>query len=372
MYLPFTSVLNTMLYSGLTFSISAMVIVIIFFALVHQHKQHIKREAHRKLVKQREDILNANNHGKSAKLFSGKEIKKATNNFSKENLIGIGGFGEVYKGNLDDGTLAAIKKAKNGNALGMDQVLNEVCILCQVNHRSLVRLLGCCLDLDQPVLVYEYVSNGTLFEHLHGRFSNEYGTLTWHRRLLIAKQTAQGLSYLHFSAVPPIFHRDIKSSNILLDENLNAKVSDFGLSRLIDPEATHISTCAQGTLGYLDPDYYQNYQLTDKSDVYSFGVVLLELLTSMKAIDFNREDDVNLAIYASKLSNQDRLLDVVDLGLKTQANELELETMTAFGLLAVACVEEQRKNRPSMRQVTEELEYIISIIAKNGKLSSLP
>ncbi|XP_057518307.1 wall-associated receptor kinase-like 20 [Amaranthus tricolor] len=357
---------------SLTFSISAMVIVIIFFALVHQHKQHIKREAHRKLVKQREDILNANNHGKSAKLFSGKEIKKATNNFSKENLIGIGGFGEVYKGNLDDGTLAAIKKAKNGNALGMDQVLNEVCILCQVNHRSLVRLLGCCLDLDQPVLVYEYVSNGTLFEHLHGRFSNEYGTLTWHRRLLIAKQTAQGLSYLHFSAVPPIFHRDIKSSNILLDENLNAKVSDFGLSRLIDPEATHISTCAQGTLGYLDPDYYQNYQLTDKSDVYSFGVVLLELLTSMKAIDFNREDDVNLAIYASKLSNQDRLLDVVDLGLKTQANELELETMTAFGLLAVACVEEQRKNRPSMRQVTEELEYIISIIAKNGKLSSLP
>ncbi|KMT07808.1 hypothetical protein BVRB_6g146210 [Beta vulgaris subsp. vulgaris] len=355
------------LYQGLTFTASGIVIIIIFFILVHQHKQHIKREAHRKLVKQREEVLSANNHGKTAKLFSGKEMKTATNNFSKENLLGIGGFGEVYKAHLEDGTLAAIKTAKHGNILGMDQVLNEVCILCQVNHRSLVRLLGCCLDLEQPVLVYEYVPNGTLFDHLHGRYSNEWGTLTWQRRLFIAKQTADGLAYLHFSAVPPIFHRDIKSSNILLDEKLDAKVSDFGLSRLVDTEATHISTCAQGTLGYLDPEYYQNYQLTDRSDVYSYGVVLLELLTSKKAIDFNREDDVNLAVYVRKLADAEKLLDAVDPGLAMQATNLELETMKAFGLLAVACIDEQRKNRPSMREVTEELEYIISIIAKESK-----
>ncbi|KNA11282.1 hypothetical protein SOVF_136640 [Spinacia oleracea] len=352
---------------SLTFAACGTVIIIVFLVLVDQHKKHIKREAHRKLVKQREDVLNSHNHGKAAKLFSGKEMKNATKNFSKENLLGVGGFGEVFKGNLDDGTLAAIKRAKLGNTLGMDQVLNEVCILCQVNHRSLVRLLGCCLDLDQPVLVYEYVPNGTLYEHLHGRYSNEWGTLTWQRRLLIAKQTADGLAYLHFSAVPPIFHRDIKSSNILLDEKLNAKVSDFGLSRLVDTDATHISTCAQGTLGYLDPEYYQNYQLTDRSDVYSFGVVLLELLTSKKAIDFNREDDVNLAVYVTKLADREKLFDAVDAGLTTQASNLELETMKALGLLAVACVDEQRKNRPSMREVTEELEYIISIIDKETK-----
>ncbi|XP_021740147.1 wall-associated receptor kinase-like 20 [Chenopodium quinoa] len=352
------------IYHGLIFAACGIAIIIIFFVLVQQHKKHIKREAHRRLVRQREEVLNAHNHGKAAKLFSGKEMRRSTNNFSKENLLGVGGFGEVYKGNLDDGTLAAIKKAKPGKTLGMDQVLNEVCILCQVNHRSLVRLLGCCLDLDMPVLVYEYVPNGTLFEHLHGRYSNEWGTLTWQRRLFIAKQTADGLAYLHFSAVPPIFHRDIKSSNILLDEKLDAKVSDFGLSRLVDTEATHISTCAQGTLGYLDPEYYQNYQLTDRSDVYSFGVVLLELLTSKKAIDFNREDDVNLAVYVTNLADKEKLFDAVDAGLTKQANNLELETMKAFGLLAVACVDEQRKNRPSTREVTEELEYIISIISQ--------
>ncbi|KAL2934304.1 Wall-associated receptor kinase-like 20 [Bienertia sinuspersici] len=351
---------------GLTFTACGIVIIIIFFLLVKRHQKHIQREAHRKLVKQREDILNSNNHGKTAKLYSAKEMKRSTTDFSKQNLLGIGGFGEVYKANLDDGKLAAIKKAKIGNTLGMDQVLNEICVLCQVNHRSLVQLLGTCLDLDQPVLVFEYIANGTLFDHLHGRYSNEWGTLTWQRRLLIAKQTAEGIAYLHFSAVPPIFHRDIKSSNILLDEKLDAKVSDFGLSRLVDTEGTHISTCAQGTLGYLDPEYYLNYQLTDKSDVYSFGVVLLELLTSKKAIDFNRDnDDVNLAVYASKLADADRLLDAVDTGLRVQATKLEFETMKAFGLLAVACVDEQRNNRPSMREVTEELEYIISIISKH-------
>lgn len=148
----------------------------------------------------------------------------------------------------------------------------------------------------------------------------------------------------------------------MLDEKLNAKVSDFGLSRLAHTDLSHVSTCAQGTLGYLDPEYYRNYQLTDKSDVYSFGVVLLELLTSQKAIDFNRDaDDVNLAVYVGRMVEEERIVDAVDPMLKEGASDLELETMKALGFLAVGCLEERRQNRPSMKEVVEEIEYIISL-----------
>ena len=225
-----------------------------------------------------------------------------------------------------------------------------------------MHLLGCCVELEQPILVYEYIENGALLEHLQGLKHGGRGQLTWSHRLRIAHDAAEGLAYLHSSAVPPIYHRDVKSSNILLDEKLHAKVSDFGLSRLAHTDLSHISTCAQGTLGYLDPEYYRNYQLTDKSDVYSFGVVLLELLTSQKAIDFNREaDDVNLAIYVQRMVEEERLMDVIDPMLREGASTLEMETMKALGFLAVGCLEERRQNRPSMKEVAEEIEYIISI-----------
>lgn len=309
------------------------------------------------MTREREAILNANGGGRAAKVFTGKEIKKATNNFSKDRILGVGGYGEVYKGILEDGTVVAVKIAKLGNTKGTDQVLNEVRILCQVNHRSLVGLLGCCVELEQPIMVYEYIENGNLFDHLRGR-----RLLSWKKRLQIAYDTAEGLAYLHFSAVPPIYHRDVKSSNILLDQKLNGKVSDFGLSRLAHTDMSHVSTCAQGTLGYLDPEYYRNYQLTDKSDVYSFGVVLLELLTSQKAIDFTREaDDVNLAVYMQRMVAEERLMEVIDPMLKQGASSLEVDTMTALGFLAVGCLEERRQNRPSMKEVTEEIEYIMSI-----------
>lgn len=212
-------------------------------------------------------------------------------------------------------------------------------------------------------MVYEYIPNGTLFEHLHGlRHISEPGSLTWRGRLTVAHQTAEGLAYLHSSAVPPIYHRDVKSSNILLDEKLNAKVSDFGLSRLAETDLSHISTCAQGTLGYLDPEYYRNYQLTDKSDVYSFGVVLLELLTSKKAIDFNRgADNVNLAVYVQQKVEEEKLMETVDPALREGASQVALDTMKALGFLAMGCLEERRQNRPSMKEVLEEIEYIMSI-----------
>ncbi|KHN04061.1 Wall-associated receptor kinase-like 20 [Glycine soja] len=253
---------------------------------------------------------------KKKMLLAGIEIKKATNDFSQENLIGSGGFGEVFKGTFDDGTVFAIKRAKLGSTKGIDQMQNEVQILCQVNHRSLVRLLGCCLELEHPLLIYEYISNGTLFNYLHRHSSGSREPLKWHQRLKIAHQTAEGLCYLHSAAKPPIYHRDVKSSNILLDDKLDAKVSDFGLSRLVElaeENNSHIFASAQGTRGYLDLEYYRNFQLTDKSDIYGFGVVLMELLTAQKAIDFNREEEsVNLAMYGKRKMVEDKLMDVVD------------------------------------------------------------
>ncbi|KAH9702244.1 protein kinase domain-containing protein [Citrus sinensis] len=352
---------KTALIAGLTTGIGATLIAAAIAILLYKRHRRIK-EAQERLAREREEILNSGGGGKASKIFTGKEIKKATSNFSKDRLLGSGGYGEVYKGILKDGTEVAVKCAKLGNTKGTDQVLNEVRILCQVNHRSLVGLLGCCVELEQPIMVYEYISNGTLLEHLQGLKPGGRGKLTWPRRLQIAHDTAEGLSYLHSSATPPIYHRDVKSSNILLDEKLNAKVSDFGLSRLAHTDMSHISTCAQGTLGYLDPEYYKKYQLTDKSDVYSFGVVLLELLTSQKAIDFNRaEDDVNLAVYVRRMVEEEKLMETVDPVLKEKASELEEETIKALAFLAVGCLEEQRQNRPSMKEVAEEIEYIISI-----------
>ncbi|KAK6802369.1 hypothetical protein RDI58_000149 [Solanum bulbocastanum] len=157
----------------------------------------------------------------------------------------------------------------------MLRALNEVGILSQANHRNLVKLLGCCREAEQPLMIYEYISNRILHDHLH-----------------------EALAYLHSIAYPLIYHRDVKSTNILLDNEFNAKVSDFGISRLACPGLSHVSTCAQGTLGYLDREYFCNYQLIDKSDFYSFRVVLLELLTSQNAVDFSRdENSVNLVSY---------------------------------------------------------------------------
>ncbi|KAJ3685628.1 hypothetical protein LUZ61_014792 [Rhynchospora tenuis] len=347
------------LIAGLASGLSAVLVLSILGFILYGRQRHF-RLARRRLAKERERILNLDNtSGRSVKNFTNREMKHATNNFSRGSLLGVGGYGEVYKGVLPDGTPIAVKCAKIGNTKSTDQVLNEVRILSQVNHRSLVRLLGCCIDLAQPLMVYEFIPNGTLADHLHGFRS----PLSWQQRLSIAHQTAEGLAYLHFSAVPPIYHRDVKSTNILLDEDLNAKVSDFGLSRLAEPDLSHMSTCAQGTIGYLDPEYYRNFQLTDKSDVYSFGVVLLELLTSQKAIDFTRpSDDVNLAIYVQRLVLEGQMMDVVDSIIRKDATQIELDAMKAIGFLAMSCLEESRQNRPSMRQVTEEIEYIMTLL----------
>ncbi|KAI3472005.1 hypothetical protein Pfo_028693 [Paulownia fortunei] len=313
-----------------------------------------------KLAKAREETLKLNNGGKSARMFTLREMQKATNKFSKDRILGSGGFGEVYKGELQDGTIVAIKSAKVGDIKSTEQVLNEVGILSQVNHKNLVKLLGCCVEAEQPLMIYEYVSNGTLHDHLHGKYSN---FLDWKTRLRVASQTAEALVYLHSAAYTPIYHRDVKSTNILLDDDFNSKVADFGLSRLASPGLSHVSTCAQGTLGYLDPEYYRSYQLTDKSDVYSYGVVLLELLTSQKVVDFSRaHDNVNLVIYVSEHASSGSILEVADQRL--MGKEPSAHTITSlkiFSDLALACLREKKEERPTMKDVLRELQCIIDM-----------
>ncbi|KAK2655044.1 hypothetical protein Ddye_008096 [Dipteronia dyeriana] len=348
---------------GLKVSTGLVSVVIIIVGLIVIKVRKSRRVSEKaKLAKAREDILKSSNGGKSAKIYHLKEIKKATNGFSKDRVLGSGGFGEVYKGELRDGTVVAVKLAKVGNIKSTQQVLNEVGILSQVNHKNLVRLLGCCVEAEQPLMIYDYISNGTLHDHLHGGKCSTF--LTWKTRLRIALQTAEALAYLHSSAYTPIYHRDVKSTNILLDDEFNAKVADFGLSRLARPGLSHVSTCAQGTLGYLDPEYYRNYQLTDKSDVYSYGVVLLELLTSQKAIDFNRDpDDVNLAIYATQQARYGAIMEVMDQRLL--GKEPTVNTLTSFNLfleIAFSCLREKKNDRPSMTDVVKQLQGIIQIV----------
>ncbi|KAL4199933.1 hypothetical protein AMTRI_Chr03g147230 [Amborella trichopoda] len=343
------------------FLVIAALGVIAAWVLLSLRRGFCKVRNQARVAKERDDILSASKAGRSAKIFEWKEVKKATGGFSPDRLLGTGGFGKVYKGVLKDGTLVAVKSAKLGNTKGTEHVLNEVGILSQVNHKNLVRLLGCCVQAEQPLMVYEYVPNGTLYDHLQSKDAESF--LRWSSRLSIALQTAEALAYLHSSAHTPIYHRDVKSTNILLDEKLNAKVADFGLSRLAEPGLSHVSTCVQGTLGYLDPEYYRNYKLTDKSDVYSFGVVLLELLTSQKAIDFTREqEEVNLALWVAEKAEKGAIMEVVDHRLLGEgATQGLAQSIKMFAALALACVQEKNTKRPNMREAAQELLSVIQI-----------
>ncbi|KAL7118226.1 hypothetical protein ACP275_03G122400 [Erythranthe tilingii] len=285
------------------------------------------------------------------KIFTSTELQKATNDFNNDMIIGQGGFGTVYKGLLQDNTIVAIKRSKRVDPNQTEQFINEVLVLSQVNHRNVVRLLGCCFETEVPLLVYEFVDNGTLSSHVHNQDKARY--LSWETRLRIAAETAGVLSYLHSSAATPIIHRDVKSDNILLDHTFTAKVADFGASRLVPIDHTQLSTMVQGTFGYLDPEYMQTNQLTEKSDVYSFGVVLLELLTGRGAIQFDKpEVEKNLSYFFLSLLKQDRILEIVDDSIVGDNYEQILEVAK----LAKGCLNVKGEDRPSMKEVAMELE----------------
>jgi len=286
------------------------------------------------------------------KIFSAEELKKATNNYDKSRVLGQGGYGTVYKGVLPDNKVVAIKKSKISDQSQIEQFINEVIVLTQINHRNVVKLLGCCLETEVPLLVYEFITNGTLSDHIHNK--SLASSLSWEKRLKIAAETAGALAYLHFSTSMPIIHRDVKTTNILLDDNYMAKVSDFGASKLVPLDQTQLTTLVQGTFGYLDPEYFHTSQLTEKSDVYSFGVVVAELLTGKEALSFNRpESDRNLAMYFVSAIKEDRLLQILEDHIVKGNN---IEELKEVANLAKRCLRVRGEDRPSMKEVAMELE----------------
>ena len=288
----------------------------------------------------------------TTQIFAAEELEKATNNYHENRILGQGGQGTVYKGILPNNKIVAIKKSKIIDQSQVKQFINEVSILSQINHRNVVKLLGCCLETEVPLLVYEFVTNGTLFNHIHK--TDHSSTLQWQLRLQIAVETAGALSYLHSAASTPIIHRDIKSTNVLLDDNYTAKVSDFGASRLVPLDHTQLTTLVQGTLGYLDPEYLHSSQLTEKSDVYSFGVLLAELLTGMKALSFERpEEERNLAMHFVSSMNESRLFEILD---QRMLNEGNVEQLNEVAMLTKRCLKVKGEERPTMKEVAMELE----------------
>jgi serine/threonine protein kinase len=279
------------------------------------------------------------------------DLEKATYNFDRSHEIGVGGHGVVYRGFLGE-KVVAIKKSKMVVQREIDGFINEVAILSQINHRHVVKLIGCCLETEVPLLVYEYISNGTLGHHLHVEGAT---SLSWYKRLKIALDVAQAISYLHSAASIPIYHRDIKSSNILLDDEFKAKVSDFGASRYIQIDQTGENTDVQGTMGYIDPMSQVTGRLTDKSDVFSFGVLLVELLTRKKPSVY-RSGDSLFSHFASLLA-AGNLDEIIDPQVMQEDNGEAQEVVT----LAAACIQLMGEDRPTMREVEMKLERVYNM-----------
>lgn len=292
----------------------------------------------------------------SVPLYPYKEIERATNHFTEKQRLGTGAYGTVYAGKLHNDEWVAIKKIRYRDHDSIEQVMNEIKLLSSVSHPNLVRLLGCCIENGEQILVYEFMPNGTLSQHLQ----RERGSvLPWTVRLTIAAETARAIAHLHSALNPPIYHRDIKSSNILLDFNFNSKVADFGLSRFGMTDDSHVSTAPQGTPGYLDPQYHQNFHLSDKSDVYSFGVVLVEIITSMKVVDFTRpHSEINLAALAIDRIGKGRVDEIIDPFLEPNRDAWTLSSVHKVAELAFRCLAFHRDMRPSMMEVADELEQI--------------
>ncbi|KAK2973169.1 hypothetical protein RJ640_009799 [Escallonia rubra] len=291
------------------------------------------------------------------KVYTSKALEKATDNFNQNRVLGQGGQGTVYKGMLLDGRIVAIKKSKidDDDEGKVKHFINEVVILSRISHRNVVKLHGCCLETEIPLLVYEFIPNGTLFEFIHGQ-NEELPLSCWDMRLRIATEVAGALSYLHSAADVPIYHRDIKSTNIILDEKYRSKVADFGTSRSISVDQTHLTTRVLGTWGYFDPEYFRSSQFTDKSDVYSFGVVLIELLTGQKPISSTKSEEArSLATEFILAMKEDCLYDILDARVAKEGGK---EEVMIVANLAKRCLHLNGRKRPTMKEVAMELEEI--------------
>ncbi|KAL6007063.1 Protein NSP-INTERACTING KINASE 3 [Asimina triloba] len=289
------------------------------------------------------------------KRFSFKELRSATDHFNSKHIVGRGGFGTVYKGCLQDGKLVAVKRLKDYNAAGGEiQFQTEVELISLAVHRNLLRLCGFCSTENERLLVYPYMANGSvasrLKDHTRGR-----PVLDWQRRKRIALGTARGLLYLHEQCDPKIIHRDVKAANILLDEDFEAVVGDFGLAKLLDHRDSHVTTAVRGTVGHIAPEYLSTGQSSEKTDVFGFGILLLELITGQKALDFGRAANQKgvMLDWVKKLHQENKLNIMVDKDLKNNYDRVELEEMVQVALL---CTKFHPMDRPKMSEVVRMLE----------------
>ncbi|XP_020087185.1 probable serine/threonine-protein kinase PBL25 [Ananas comosus] len=303
----------------------------------------------------------------AAQIFTFRELATATKNFRSDCLIGEGGFGRVYKGRLaNTKQVVAVKQLDKNGLQGNKEFLVEVLMLSLLHHPNLVKLIGYCADGDQRLLVYEYMPLGSVEDHLL-EISTDQKPLSWYYRMKIAFGAAKGLEYLHEKANPPVIYRDLKSSNILLDEEYNPKLSDFGLAKLGPVgDKVHVSSRVMGTYGYCAPEYARAGELTVKSDVYSFGVVLLELITGRKAIDTTRPADEQILVNWAQpmFKEQKRYIELVDPLLEGDYPERGLNQAVA---VAAMCLQEEASVRPLMTDVVVALSFLTaSSVDHNG------
>ncbi|XWS23026.1 hypothetical protein CRYUN_Cryun29cG0085800 [Craigia yunnanensis] len=304
------------------------------FSLNNSQKQH------------REEVCLGN-----LKRFHFKELQVATNNFSSKNLVGKGGFGNVYKGYLQDGTVVAVKRLKDGNAIGGEiQFQTEVEMISLAVHRNLLRLYGFCMTATERLLVYPYMSNGSVATRLKAKPALDWGT-----RKRIALGAARGLLYLHEQCDPKIIHRDVKAANILLDDYCEAIVGDFGLAKLLDHRDSHVTTAVRGTVGHIAPEYLSTGQSSEKTDVFGFGILLLELISGLRAFEFGKTANQKGAMldWVRKIHQEKKLDMLVDKDLKNNYDRIELEEMVRVALLGTQYLP---SHRPKMSEVVRMLE----------------
>ncbi|CAK8530272.1 unnamed protein product [Lathyrus sativus] len=290
------------------------------------------------------------------KRFSLRELLVATDNFSNKNILGRGGFGKVYKGRLADGTLVAVKRLKEERTQGGElQFQTEVEMISMAVHRNLLRLRGFCMTSTERLLVYPYMANGSVASCLRERSESD-PPLEWPMRKNIALGSARGLAYLHDHCDPKIIHRDVKAANILLDEDFEAVVGDFGLAKLMDYKDTHVTTAVRGTIGHIAPEYLSTGKSSEKTDVFGYGVMLLELITGQRAFDLARlanDDDVMLLDWVKGLLKDKKLETLVDAELTGNYDDDEVEQLIQVALL---CTQGSPMERPKMSEVVRMLE----------------
>ncbi|KAI4302015.1 hypothetical protein L6164_035238 [Bauhinia variegata] len=305
-----------------------------------------------------------------AQTFTFRELASATKNFRQECLLGEGGFGRVYKGTIaKTGQVVAVKQLDRNGLQGNKEFLAEILKLSLLNHENLVNLAGYCADGDQRLLVYEFISGGSLEDRLFG--NGDKAPLDWFTRMKIASGGARGLQYLHEEANPPVIYRDMKSSNILLDEDLNPKLNDFGLAKLAGGDKMNPATQrVMGTYGYSAPEYVRSGHITLKSDVYSFGVVLLELITGRRAIDTTKpNDEQNLVSWAQPIFRDPKKFpDMADPLLNKNFPEKDLNQAVA---IAAMCLQEEAAARPLISDIVTALSFL-SVVPPEVIPSSLP